>query len=98
MKDLKHVFEQEKSKGTSENEYFVSKVIVHPKYNDALFDIALMRTDRKVKLGRHVQPICLPLGPLFPDIRTDAKVFLPLHMHHMFRVNDRKKRWPAGGP
>jgi len=72
---------------------------VHPRYNDALYDIALVsaaggnhparkwslftpflrpvlqvKTSKEVKFGPRVQPICLPLGPRFPDIRSDARV------------------------
>ncbi len=56
------------------------QVTVHPKYNDALFDLALMRTERDVEFGKHVQPICLPFGPYFPDIRTDAVVYDAKHL------------------
>ena len=49
--------------------------LVHPKYDNALYDVALLKTDAAVDfLPGQIQPICLPFGGHFPDIRTDAVV------------------------
>ena len=46
-----------------------TKNIPFLRYDDALYDVAILKLDRDVKFGKDVQPICLPFGEHFPDIR-----------------------------
>ena len=56
-------------------EYGIVQAVIHPNYDDALYDVALLRTHEDVVFRPfHVRPICLPPGGHFPDIRKDALV------------------------
>jgi len=46
----------------SEQQYFIEKYESHPQYDRATLqnDIAVLRTNRKIKFGTFVQPACLP--------------------------------------
>ena len=43
---------------------------MHPGYNSHTFfnDIALLVVDRKIKLGKYVNPICLPREGLLDEV------------------------------
>ena len=39
-------------------------VIVHEKYGDAFYDVAIIRLPRPLTFNDYVQPICLPSSPV----------------------------------
>ncbi len=56
---------------------FYPKVVqakVHEKYRQDFHDLALLKVDRDFVFSDRVRPICMPLGPRFPDNRKGAHV------------------------
>ncbi len=47
---------------------------VHEKYRQDFHDLALLKVDRDFAFGDKVMPICMPLGPKFPDNRNKGYV------------------------
>ncbi len=61
-------FRDAKSRSTNrDNVYRVIEAKVHEKYRQDFHDLALLKTDRLIKFGPSVSPICMPMGPQFPD-------------------------------
>lgn len=56
-----------KRKLKPENIYPVVEIKVHEKYRQDFHDMALLKVERDIVFGPKVAPICMPLGPKFPD-------------------------------
>ncbi|XP_069184936.1 venom protease isoform X2 [Procambarus clarkii] len=64
--------------GAAHEDFGVADTVLHPDYiyPQAYHDLALIRLDRKVKIQRHMMPVCLPWGREMTTNLTRQKVKL----------------------